>query len=313
MKKIYRSLIKRYSFLNHINLALKWKKREINYLLINDYKFAQKKYFQRTGKHLNLSEPKTFDEKLWYLKLNYRNPVLTICTDKYRVRNYVESKGLGHILNELYGFYESAKNIDFNTLPDKAFIKCNHTSGYNILWDRQKPFNINHFNKKFNLMLKQNYFYASREWNYKNIEPGIIVEKVLEPPNSEGFLDYRFFCFNGECKFFTIDIDTADSSGAHSGKAKRNIYDLDFNLLDFKLTRDGFDPNIVKKPDNFKDMIKYAEILSENLPFVRVDFYNINRKIIFGEMTFYHQGGTNFITPIEWDYQLGKWINIENI
>lgn len=313
MKIKIKKFLRKFEIIKRCNLKYSWFKRRISYKFIGDEKFAKKYYKKRKNEKLNLTLPTTFDEKLWFLKLNYKNPLQTKCTDKFLVREYVKDCKLDHILNDLYGVYDNANDINFDSLPDKCFIKTNHTSGYNIVWDKKNPFNRKHFIKKFNYLLKQNYFYASREWNYKNIKPKLIVEKFLNVQNELGLVDYRFFCFNGKCEFIAVDVETCSLDGQHTGKAKRNIYDLNFNRLNYKLSREHFDDELLTKPVNLGTMIEYAERLSRPFPHVRVDFYNIDGKIIFGEMTFYHQGACNNISPIEWDLRLGSLINIDNI
>lgn len=279
---------------------------------LSDEKFAKMKYKENTGKTLNLENPTTFNEKLWWLELNNRDPLLTECSDKVKVREYVRNKGLGHILNEVYGVYDSADDIDFDKFPDRAFIKTNHGSGTNIIWDKSKPFDKDKFRKDFNKSLKQNYYLQSREWNYKNIEPKIIVEKILEDKNNNYLIDYRFFCFDGIVKMVFVDIDTAAEDGTHSPYAKRNIYDKDLNYLDIKVAREQFDKSLISKPENFEKMIEYAEILSEPFPFCRVDFYNIDGDIYFGEITFYPGGATQIVEPEEWEQKMGSWIDLES-
>ena len=281
-------------------------------LPLSDEKFAKIKYKENTGRKLDLENPKTFNEKLWWLKINNRDPLLTICSDKVKVREYVRKCGLGHILNEVYGVYDSADDIDFDKLPDKAFIKTNHGSGINIIWDRNKPFDINKFRKKFNRALKQNYYWQSREWNYKNIEPKIIVEKLLEDRENRSLIDYRFLCFDGVVRMIFVDIETAAEDGSHNPYARRNVYDRNFNYLNIKVKREQFDSSIIKKPRNFDKMIEYAEKLSKPFVFCRVDLYNINGNIYFGEITFYPGGATQIVEPEEWELKMGEWIDLRS-
>lgn len=279
---------------------------------MSDESFAKIKYKENTGRDLDLNKPKTFNEKLWWLKLNNRDPLLTKCSDKVEVRKYVKDYKLDFILNEVYGVYDNPSQINFKKLPSKAFIKTNNGSGTNSLWVKNKPFDKKKFNQKFNKALKKNYYWQSREWNYKNIEPKIIVEKVIETTEEIGLVDYRFFCFDGEVKIVFADINTAADDGTHSPYAKRNVYDRNFNYQDIKVSREHFNRELIEKPKNFDKMIEYAEILSQPFPFCRVDFYNINGSIIFGEITFYPGGGTQIIEPEEWEIKLGEWINLDN-
>ncbi|MSU02126.1 ATP-grasp fold amidoligase family protein [Tissierella pigra] len=280
-------------------------------LIIPDEIFAKYRYYKRTGKKLNLTNPKTFNEKLWWLKLNNKDPLLTNCSDKVKVRKYVEECGLGHILNEIYGVYDNANDIDFDNL-ENAFIKTNHGSGTNIIWDKNRQFDKQKFRNIFNKALEHNYYLESREWNYKNIEPKIIVERILEDKENKSLIDYRFLCFNGVVKIIFVDIETAAEDGSHSPHAKRNVYDRSFNYLNIKVKREPFEKSLVSKPDNFNKMVEYAEILSKPFPFCRVDLYNINEEIYFGEITFYPGGATQIVEPEEWELKMGEWIDLKN-
>lgn len=300
------NLIKRiYLMANSIKVTL--------FSCLSDELFAKIKYIENTGEKLNLDNPVTFNEKLWWLKLNNRDPLLTICSDKYKVRDYVKEKGLEHILVKLYGVYDNADNIDFDKLPDRVFIKTNHRSGTNIIWDRNNPFDQNKFRKRFNKALKRNYYWQSREWNYKNIEPKIIVEEVLEDKENKSLIDYKFLCFDGEVKLILVLLEVSHPDGAHNPFHKINAYDRDFNYLDIRVGRaEHFDCSLVPKPKNFDKMIEYAEILSSPFPHCRVDLYNISGKIYFGELTFYHYGATQRLEPREWEKRLGDWINLNS-
>ena len=274
--------------------------------------FAKMKYRENTGKKLDLKNPTTYNEKLWWLKLNNRDPLLTICSDKYRVREYVENAGLSQILTRLYGVYDNADEIDFAELPDRVFLKTNHGCGMNAIFDRSKPFDIESFKLKFNSALKHNYFLQSREWNYKNIEPKIIAEEELVDKENGSLPDYKFMCFDGKVRLVIVYVGTSRPDGSHSPRPKRNAYDTDFNPLDIHFGPDQFDPVLVKKPQNFEKMIDYAEILSEPFPHCRVDLYNIGGRVYFGEITFYHGGATQSITPREWQERVGSWIDLRS-
>ncbi len=280
------------------------------YRRYTDEKYAKKFYYNATGKQLNLENPQTFNEKLIYLKYHYKNPLLTKCTDKYLAREYVKECGLGHILNEIYGVYNDARDVDFEKLPDEVFFKCNHGSGSNMLYKKNGNFDKKFFIKKFNYMLKQNYYYSSREWNYKNIKPLIIAEKVI---NMDGLLDYRFMCFDGKIAFLMLDSDTCSPDGTHFSGATRNLYDSDFNRIPGKLARDNFDDSNVEKPENFDTMKKYAEILAAPFPCCRVDLYNDSGRIIFGEITFYHGGCIQEFEPKEYALKYGAMIDLSKI
>lgn len=270
-------------------------------------------YFKKNyGYSFDLNKPITFNEKLWWLHIFNRDPLTTICTDKVLVREYVSECGLSHILNEVYAIYTNTTEIEIADLPNEFFMKCNHFSNGNFWCKDKNEFPIIKVKKKMNKLLKKNYYWNSREWNYKNIEPKIICEKVLKDNYSTvGLIDYRFFCFEGKAEFLCVDIETTSDDGSHYSDAKRNVYDLDFNNLNVRLRRPNFDETLIKKPENFNLMIEYANILSKSFVACRVDFYNIDGEIIFGEITF-HQGGSHDITPSEYQHNWGDLINLKS-
>lgn len=278
---------------------------------MSDEEYAHWKYQLRTGKKLNLENPQTFDERIWYLKINVRDPLNNKCTDKYRVREYVKECGLGHILNELYATYSSVEEIEFDKLPERCFFKCNNASGANMIYDRKKEFNYAVFKKEFTEALNSDYYWAGREWNYRHIKPLILSEKVLEDKNGNLPLDYKFMCFAGIPKLLFLDIGVATEQGEHAEEYYRNIYDMDFNLLPVKETRENYLGSEIVKPQNWEKMVEYASILSKPFRHCRVDLYNIDGVIYFGEITFHHGGGCNDIQPEEWAYKMGQWIPID--
>ncbi len=281
-------------------------------LVLSDEKYAQWFYKFYTGKKLNLSEPKYFDEKVWWLKLNNRDPLLTVCSDKYAVRDYVKKCGLENILIPQFGVYDNAKNIPFNELKEEVIIKCTGGSGENFIFSPNANVDKKMIIRRMNYALKQNPYIYSREWNYKNIEQKIIVERLIRDKNGKLPLDYKFMCFGGEPRLLFLDIGLLDENNIYNHNYPRNIYDMNFNLMPFKETRDNYDGE-VKKPENFEEMIEIAKKLSQPFPFCRVDLYNVDGKVYFGEITFYHGGGCNDIQPEEWDLRLGSWIDISSV
>lgn len=281
--------------------------------IYSDEEYFKKAYKRNSGKTLDFSNPQTFDEKQLWIKMFYRNPLYTKCTDKFLVREYVESCGLGHILNTLYATYDSVDEIDWDKLPNKFYLKANHTSAGNIRCDDKTTIDRKKVCRELRRTLKHNHYYDSREWNYREIQPKIISESILENEDKSPLVDYRFLCYEGKCEYLFVDINTADEKGRHREDARRNVYDKDMNLLEVTVTRPRFDPTLIKKPENYDLMVEYAEKLSKQFPFCRVDLYNISGKIVFGEITFFHSGGLSKITPEEWQYKLGKDIPIKKL
>lgn len=280
-------------------------------LILPDEKYAQWFHKLYTGKGLNLKEPQYFDEKIWWLKLNNRDPLLTKCSDKHAVREYVKEKGLEHILIPQLGLYNDAKDIPFSEYNDEVIIKCTSGSGENYFFAPQKNNDIKMIVKRMNYALKQNPYWYSREWNYKNIDRKITVEKIIRDKNGKLPTDYKFMCFNGEPKLLFLDIGLIDENNVYNHNYPRNIYDMDFNLMPFIETRENY-KGVIEKPENWKQMVEIARKLSEPFPFCRVDLYNVDGKVYFGEITFYHGGGCNDIQPEEWDLKVGSWIDINN-
>lgn len=294
------------------NVYRNWNRNRWNRM--SDEEFVKWRYRQVTGKELNLESPQTYDDKLNYLKLYNRDPLLKRCSDKVAVRDYVRECGLEHILNEIYGVYDSVEQIPWDSLPDRCMIKCSHTSGANIIFDRHKNFDYDYFRNEFSFWLQRDFFWTGREWNYKGMEPKIIAERFLVQKTKEPLVDFRFMCFGGEVKLLLCDIESISEDGAHNAGAKRNIYDKEFKLLEgVRFSRENFPPELLPKPENYEEMVEYAERLSKPFLHARVDLYNVDGKIYFGEITFYHQSGFNQVTPESLYYDAGSWIDLSRL
>lgn len=256
------------------------------------------------GYKLNLGSPQTFNEKLQWLKLYDRKPLYTTLVDKYAVRKYIAEKiGEEYLVPLVGGPWNSADEIDFDALPEQFVLKCNHDSGGSIVCRDKAALDIEKTRKFLNKRLKRNFFYSNREWPYKGVEPCIIAEKYLEETSfSEAITDYKFFCFNGVPRMMFISNDGA-------AEPRTDFYDMDFNHLPIRM-KDKNSEVEHKKPETFETLKCLAKTLSENIAHVRVDFYLVERKIYFGEMTFYHNGGIVHINPPEWDEILGGWIEL---
>lgn len=264
-----------------------------------------KDYRKHTGKKLNIDKPQTYSEKIRHIMLHSKNNrIMTLCADKYNVRKFLEGKGLSFLLNELYGVYGRFSEIDFDALPDKFVLKCTHGSDYNIICADKNEFDKEMGKKKLEGWLKENYGHKSGEFFYCGIKPRIICEKYLEDDAGE-LLDYKIHCFGGEPKFIQVDFDR------YTGKRHtRNFYDLNWEGMPVRVLYPRNMARKLEKPEHLPDMLKYASLLSKGFPMVRVDFYYVNGKIIFGELTFAHGCGVEKIIPSRFDDMWGSWINL---
>ena len=272
--------------------------------LIPDKIYVKKIYKKHIGKNLNLKNPQTFNEKLQWLKLYDRKKEYTNMVDKYEAKKYV-----ANIIGEEYivptiGIYNNFDEIDFDKLPNQFVMKCTHDSGGNVICKDKSKLNIPEAKNKINNSLKNNYYWMWREWVYKNVKPRIIIEAYMEDEETKDIRDYKFFCFNGKMKLFKIDFNRYINHQA-------NYYDKNKKLLKFGevVCPPNFDKKL-KMPTNIDKMIELSEQLSKNTIFLRVDFYEINGKVYFGELTFCPAAGIGKFIPEEWDYKLGQLIEL---
>ncbi|MBR4331684.1 MAG: glycosyl transferase [Clostridia bacterium] len=272
--------------------------------LLSDKKFIETEYRVNMGKKLNLSNPQTYNEKIQWLKLYDHNPEYTVMVDKYEAKKYV-AKIIGdeYIIPTL-GVWTRFDDIDFTQLPDQFVLKCTHDSGGIYICKDKKNFDPQEARKKIESSLKTNYFYEHREWPYKNVKPRIIAEKYMEDRATQELRDYKFFAFNGEPKAVFIAKDRLKDE-----ETKFDFFDMDFNHLDFTNGHPNA-PVLPEKPVNFELMKALAAKLSMNIPHVRVDFYEVNGKVYFGELTFSHWSGIVPFDPEKWDYIFGEWITL---
>lgn len=268
--------------------------------------FLKNKFYENTGEILNIDKPKSYNEKLQWQKIHDRNPLYTKLVDKYEVRKYVEEKIGKEYLVPSYGIYNTFSDIDFNKLPKTFVLKATHDCGSVFICKNKDELDLKVLKKKMDAALKKNYYYYSREWPYKNVTPRIICEKYLENNDGE-LLDYKIFSFNGKPKLIQVHFDR------FSGH-KTNNYSLDWRFMDVEFSNYPSDRSkIIPKPAGLKEMIDLAAKLSEGLPQVRVDFYYVQNKIYFGELTFFHVGGMAPIKPKSFNLELGELIDLNMV
>lgn len=273
-----------------------------------DELYLKMKYYKVFKKKLNLKNPQTFNEKLQWLKLHDRKDVYTTMVDKFEAKKYVANIIGEEYIIPTFGVYNTFDDIDFNKLPNQFVMKCTHDSGGIIIVKDKSKIDLKKAKSQMNECLKRNFYYLSREWPYKNVKPRIIIEKYME---EEGYIqlnDFKLMCFNGKVKYTFV---CSERDNQKEGLAV-TFFDNDWNKLPFERHYRSSKKKI-EKPKNFGKMIELAEKLAKNIPFLRVDFYEINNKIYFGELTFFPGGGFEEFTPEEWDYKLGEMIDLSKV
>lgn len=260
-------------------------------------------YFLRTGKHLNLNNPKDLNEKMFWLARYWRNPLITKCSDKYAVREYLTAKGCGDILNEEYGVFDNAREIDFDKLPQKFVLKCNHGSRMNIVCEDKGKLDIEATRAKLNKWMSFQYGRGT-EWQYKTIERKILAEKYLESADGK-MIEYQIFCFNGKPMFFLVRNDLRKSSVDKESLQYAVSYTMDWKRVYMRKGEEKYDFSL-PKPHNYDKMIEYAKRFAADFPQVRVDYYEIDDRLVFGELTFSSNGSVQSNYKKEYIKSLGE-------
>lgn len=264
--------------------------------------FLKVLYRTSFGKELNLESPRTYTEKLQWLKLYDQRPEYTTMVDKYKVKQYVADRIGAQYVIPLLGVWENANEIDFSSLPNKFVLKTTHDSGALVICKNKDVLDIEATKKKLNYFLKRHYYDCNREWPYKNVKPRIIAEAYMEDGVYKELRDYKFFTFGGVPKVLYI------AQGRGKGEQTvADFFDMDFKHLPFKIDHDMAEVP-PEKPKCFEEMKRLAAILSKGTPQLRVDFYEVDGRVYFGEMTFFHCSGLNKFHPEEWDNIFGDWV-----
>lgn len=280
-------------------------------LLIPDSLFVRLKFRKAMGRWPDLKNPRTFNEKLNWLKLHDHNPLYTRMVDKYEAKKYVAGIIGEEYIIPTYGVWDKSEDIDFDSLPDKFVMKATHDSGRVIICHDKSSLDIDWARAEMKNSLQRDFYAVTREWPYKNVKPRIIAEKLLENPVGENksislksINDYKFFCFNGKVEFMKVDFDRSTNHRA-------NYYDRYFNFLEFGEEAFPFMPDKpLNKPVTMHTMTRLAEKISQGKSFVRVDFYENNSKVYFGEMTFYPASASGRFIPESADLELGKLLKL---
>lgn len=298
-KRLYNALTHPSDVAIYLILRSRWAER------MNNERFLRMIYYIKFHKPLDLKNPKTFNEKLQWLKLNDHKPEYTIMVDKYAVKDYVAG-----IIGEQYiiptlGVWDRPEDIDWDKLPEQFVLKTNHDGGnYGVVVCKDKS-TIDKAKtiKRLKASLERNVFKYGREWPYKDVKRKVFAEQYLEDESANDLPDYKFFCFDGEVKALFIGTER------QSGDVKFDFFDADFNHLDI-VQYHPMSGRTIPKPNCFEEMKELAQKLSRGIPHVRVDLYNVNGRVYFGEMTFYHHGGMQPFYPAHWDKDFGDWIKL---
>lgn len=286
-----------------------------------DEPYTKMMYQASTGKRLNLDNPQTFGEKLQWLKLHDRNPLYTLMVDKVKAKDYVAEKiGAQYIIPTL-GVWKSADDVDFDTLPDRFVIKCNHNSGKGMYICKDKSkMDEDQVRERLRQGLKENYYKHGREWPYRDVPRRILAEQYMESScgivmdaaaeakaaHVGGLRDYKLYCFNGEPRLCQVISDRATSEHI-------DFYNTDWHRIKglVGLTKNVYNSESgTPRPRSFDDMLRCAHILAEDLPFARIDFYDIDGRAYWGEITFFPAGGFGLFRPDEWNNEIGSWLRL---
>lgn len=272
--------------------------------MMPDEKYLRKAYRLNMGRELNLEHPQTYTEKLQWLKLYDHRPEYSQMVDKYGVKRYVAEKIGEEYIIPLFGVWERAEDIDFDVLPQKFVLKTTHDSGGIVVCKDKNSLNIPEVRKQLNYFVSRDYYEIKREWPYKNVKPRIIAEKYMEDSHYQELRDYKFFTFGGEAKVLYI------AQGRGKGEPTvADFFDMNFNHLPFTIDHD-IAAVAPQRPEKFEEMKQLAAELSQGTPQLRVDFYEVDGKVYFGEMTFFHCSGLNPFHPEEWDRIFGDWVQL---
>lgn len=263
-------------------------------------------YRMRVGTKLDVKNPKTLNEKLQWLKFNYRFPLQSIVSDKLLVRDYVKEKIGEQYLIPLLGKWKNYEDIDFSTLPEKFVLKCNHDSGGLIVCRDKNKLNYRKAKNKITKSLKSNFYYIGREYQYRNIKPMILCEKFISD-NGNIPMDYKIYCFNGKPDVILV---CKDRFSRNTHRASYLYYDQDWNFVPLNKGDDEVDDPKIERPKNLEKMLEIAQILSKDFIFARIDLYNIDGTIYFGEITLSPNSGFDADITKETDAMFGKKINI---
>lgn len=277
------------------------------YKNMSDEDYLKKLFKANMGYELNLENPRTFNEKLQWLKLYDHRPEYTIMVDKFLVKEYVADKIGSQYVIPLLGVWKMAEDINFEELPNSFVLKCNHNSGNVIICRDKNNFDTANARKILGNALKEDFYVYGKEWPYKNVKKRILAEKYMETMDSENrkdLPDYKVLCLNGKPAAIMVH------KGRYLGRHTQDWYDTDWNMLDIKQPNLERSSISMEKPAFLKQMLELSEILASGIPEIRVDWYHANNQLYFGELTFFDGSGFSWFDPPEFDEKLGNMITL---
>ena len=275
---------------------------------LSDEEFLKKVFPKYMGYPLDLENPKTFSEKLQWLKVNYRDPIQTVMVDKHEAKNFIAQRvGEQYIIRTL-AVWDSVEDIDFDALPNQFVLKCTHDSGGIVICKDKSSLDREAAKAKLSASLQRDYSRIAREWPYKDVPRRIIAEEYLSELGSNEILDYKMYCFHGKPKLTVVCSDRFSKTGT-----RMNFYDIDWKPMGIHF---GHYPPVsteFTRPETYEEMLRVATELSKDCPFLRVDFYEIKGRLYIGELTFFPGAGFEKFRPMTKDYELGEWLHLETI
>ncbi len=272
--------------------------------IIPDELYLRMAYWCVTGKRLHLNPPVTYNEKLQWLKINNRNPLFTQMVDKVGVRDVIARKVGEEYLVPVIGLWNSVDEIVFESLPNQFVLKCTHDSGDLIICRDKSTLDVEQAKEKLEKGLKTDLYQKGREWPYKNVKPRVYGEVYMSDEGSDQLTDYKVYCFNGIPKLIQVDYDRFTNH-------KRQFYDTEWHLTDIAWHIPSDKSKVLPKPANIEKILEIAALLSREIPFLRVDFYVVGKKLYIGETTFFPGAGFGKWMPEGTDEKLGEWLTLD--
>ena len=275
---------------------------------LSDEEFLKKVFPKYMGYPLDLENPKTFSEKLQWLKVNYREPIQTVMVDKHEAKDFIAHRVGNQYIIPTLAVWDSVEDIDFDALPNQFVLKCTHDSGGIVICKDKLSLDREATKAKLRTSLKRDYSRIAREWPYKEVPRRIIAEEYLSELGSNEILDYKMYCFHGELKMTVVCSDRFSKTGT-----RMNFYDIDWKPMGIHFGHYPPLPTEFSRPETYDEMLRLATELSKDCPFLRVDFYEIKGRLYIGELTFFPGAGLEQFRPISKDYELGEWLHLETV